>query len=58
MGPIIVLLWIVCGVIAGYIGSQKGEGGLAFIAGFLLGPIGIIGALLSNGNNIPCTYCR
>lgn len=54
-----VLIWLACGVIAGIIGSQKGEGCSGFLVGLILGPIGIITGLLSPGaNRVKCPYCR
>jgi len=53
-----IFLWLLCGLIAGAIGSKKGEGILAFIIGLLLGPFGIIFALISTGNRIHCPYCK
>jgi len=50
-------LWIICGIIAAIIASQKGSSGCGFaILGFLLGPIGIILSLLLSGEQ--CPYCR
>ena len=54
----LVVIWLVCGVIAGYIGERKGEGALSFVAGFLFGPFGMIAALLSKGNLVECPHCR
>ncbi len=42
-----VIFWIICGGVAAMIASSKGgSGGLGFAAGLLLGPIGIVVALL------------
>lgn len=54
----VVFAWFACGAIAGVIGESKGEGALSFVAGMLLGPIGIIGALASRGNKVQCHACR
>ena len=54
----IVLVWILCGVAAGMIGSRKGEGCLAFIIGMIFGPFGILFAALSHGNRVSCPFCR
>lgn len=41
-----VIFWIICGGIAAMIASSKGgSGGLGFLAGVLLGPLGIVVAL-------------
>lgn len=42
-----VIIWIICGVICAVIASNKGKsGGLWFLVGVLLGPLGIILALV------------
>ena len=50
-------LWLLFGIIAGMIGSSKGEGCLSFILGILLGPFGILFAIFSKGNQKDCPYC-
>lgn len=41
-------IWLICGIIAAVIYSNKGRSGLtAFIVGFLFGPIGVILAALT-----------
>jgi len=55
---IIIPLWLLCGIVAAIIGAQKGEGCVAFIVGILLGPFGVLLALLSPGNQKSCPYCR
>jgi len=51
------VFWIICGIVAAIIASQKGSSGCGFaIVGFLLGPFGIILALLLSGEQ--CPYCR
>ena len=43
-----VFIWIICGVIAGSMYQQRGHSqGVGFAGGLLLGPIGIILALLT-----------
>lgn len=54
----IVIFWIVCGVIAGMIGSNKGSGCAGFALGLLLGPLGIIIALIMKGNQKKCPFCK
>jgi len=53
-----VLIWLFCGVVAGMIGSKKGEGCGAFLIGVLFGPFGILFALLSKGNRRACPHCK
>lgn len=44
-GPLI-MIWVVCGFIAGSIASARGRGfGLWFVVGVLLGPLGVLGSL-------------
>ena len=39
----LILFWILCGVVAAVIASNKGgSGGMGFLVGALLGPLGII----------------
>jgi hypothetical protein len=52
-----VLIWLFCGIIAGMIGSPKGEGCLSFALGILLGPFGILFAIFSKGNLKDCPFC-
>jgi hypothetical protein len=41
-----VVFWIVCGFIGAMIASSKGgSGGIGFVVGLLLGPLGIVAAL-------------
>ena len=54
----VVIFWILCGLIAGMIGSSKGAALSSFFLGILLGPIGVIIALVSNGDRRPCPYCK
>lgn len=49
---------MLCAIVAALIGARKGEGFLAFILGLLLGPIGILIALVSKGNRRPCPWCK
>lgn len=55
---IYLIIWIICGLIAGYLYQQRGRSqGLGFLGGFLLGPIGIILALLSPSQKYKCPNC-
>ena len=47
MEIIICIIWMLCVLVATMIGSKKGEGVFGFIAGFLLGPIGVLMAIFS-----------
>ena len=53
-----LFLWTMCGVIAGLIGSQKGQGCGGVVAGVLLGPFGILLILFTTGNRAKCRFCR
>jgi ribosomal protein L32 len=49
----VLLFWLVCGLIAGYVYKNKGRSwGIGCVAGFLLGPLGIILALVSSKNEL------
>lgn len=53
-----VFVWLMCGIIAAMIGASKGEGCASFALGVILGPFGIIIALLSKGNQKKCPFCK
>ena len=53
-----VIIWIICGVIAGIIGTRKGQRRSAFVIGFLFGPLGIVLALVRKGDRRECPHCR
>ena len=55
---IAIVFWLICIIVASSIGSKKGEGLGGFLFGVLLGPIGVILALLSSGNRKPCKFCK
>ena len=52
----IVIIWLICGVIAAMIASQRQAGCLGFILGVLLGPFGIIAAFFIGGKQ--CLFCK
>lgn len=54
----LIIVWLICGFIAAAIGGRKGESGVAFIYGLLLGPLGIVLAICSSGNRRPCPFCK
>lgn len=58
MDVFILLIWVICGIAAMAVYQRKGRSGVTgFLGGFLLGPIGLILAILS-GNNLPkCPFC-
>lgn len=58
MSSSFVGLWFFCAIIATMIGSRKGEAGSAFLFGLILGPLGVILALLSTGSRKKCQFCR
>jgi RNA polymerase subunit RPABC4/transcription elongation factor Spt4 len=46
-----LVIWLICGLIAGVVFQNKGQPGCTgFLIGFLLGPLGIILALVSKPN--------
>ena len=56
--PVFILVWVVLGLIGGYIYSRKGRSAVVgFLGGFILGPIGLILALLTRSNLKKCPYC-
>lgn len=54
----IILIWLVCAVLGAVIGSSKGEAGSGFVAGLIFGPLGLLFALASSGNRMPCPACK
>jgi hypothetical protein len=53
----LILVWIICGVIAAIVLSNKGRSGAGgFFLGLLFGPLGVIIALVMSGN--PATLER
>lgn len=55
---LIVLGWLLCGLIAYAIAAPKGAGCLWFFLGALLGPIGIVCAIIDPGKTVQCPWCR
>ena len=53
----LIVFWLLCGIVAGMIGSQKGEGFGGFMLGVLFGPFGILFALFMRGQQRICPYC-
>jgi len=65
-----VVVWIICGVLGGMIGSGKGKKGMGWALGLILGPIGVIilafipedtklveQAKVESGDMKKCPYC-
>ena len=53
----LLCLWSGFAVVAWAIGASKGEGIKSLFAGLLLGPIGVLLALVSGGDRKPCPHC-
>jgi len=55
---IYVIIWILCGLAAAAVYSGKGGSPVSgFLIGILLGPIGLIIALISGSQLPKCPYC-
>lgn len=52
-----VICWLLFGIISGIIGSRKGIGCSSVVWGGLLGPFGILLALVRAGTQVTCPYC-
>jgi ribosomal protein L37AE/L43A len=52
----LVAIWLVCGIVAGIIGSAKNAGVQGFIFGVMLGPLGILAAFAVDGR-MNCSQC-
>lgn len=52
------LIWVALGIVGWMIGSRKGMPVASLLIVLLFGPIGIVVALLSKGNRVPCPSCR
>lgn len=56
---IVILIWIVCGIAAAVIASNRGaDGCLWFGLGILFGPIGLAIAFTAGGDQRKCPYCQ
>jgi len=54
-----VFIWLLMGLIAAAISSNKGKGSVhGFIYGMLLGPIGILWVIISTGKIKKCPFCK
>jgi hypothetical protein len=65
-----IIIWLVCAVVSGSVGTRKGRTGLGWVLGILLGPIGLIiiavvpenterveNTALLSGELKKCPYC-
>jgi hypothetical protein len=55
---ILILVWLACPILAGMIAARKGSAFAGLLLGALLGPLGVIIALLSPGSTKVCPWCR
>jgi len=53
-----IFIWLLFGIVASIIGSQKGSGCLGFMLGILLGPFGVLIMIFVPGNRRTCPYCK
>jgi hypothetical protein len=53
-----LVLWIAFAMIATIIAGKKDEAGWGCLWGVLLGPIGVLIAILSDGDRKPCPFCQ
>ena len=53
-----IIIWAMCGLIAMYLYQQRGRSSVTgFLGGFLLGPLGIVLALVSPSQMPKCPHC-
>lgn len=52
-----IIVAIICGIIGAAAGSRRGAGGIGFLVGFFLGPIGLI-VMFMIGLGKKCPFCR
>lgn len=53
-----VIAWAACGLLGYVIGAGKGRGEEGAVLGFLLGPVGVIIAMLQGDKRTRCQFCR
>ena len=52
------IVWLVCALVATYIGVQRGFAFLGFLNGFCLGPLGLLIVMIQDDNRRkPCPHC-
>jgi hypothetical protein len=52
------LAWIVCPIVGAFIGNARGRALGGFLAGLLLGPLGLIVAFMLKPMGRECASCR
>ena len=52
----LIIFWLLCGLVAAVIGSQRECAGSAFLVGCLLGPLGILCVIFSDSRP-KCPFC-
>ena len=55
---LVVIAWGVCGILGALIGGPKGRTGEGAVAGFLLGPIGLLWIATAKDERRRCPFCR
>lgn len=53
-----VALWLLFGIAGAIVGSRKDQVIAGFLAGVLLGPLGLLIVILVPGSGFDCPYCR
>lgn len=58
MDALYVIIWIICGIGAGFMYQQKGRDlATGLLGGLLLGPIGLVLAALTPTTRVKCPHC-
>lgn len=56
---LLLVFWcLIWAIICALIGARKGAAFFYFFLGLILGPIGVIIALVGKGNRVKCPFCR
>ena len=53
----VLIFWIICAIVGAIIGSRKERGGMGFLLGLLLGPLGALCAFALDGRMM-CAECN
>jgi hypothetical protein len=54
----LIVIWFLCGIAGAMIGARKGAGCSGFLLGLVLGPIGLVIALVMKGSRVRCPACK